>query len=257
MRLGFIGTGNITTAIITGLCTCDPPPSTIWVSPRNKQKADALANQWPAVHVGTSNQAVLDHSDMVFLAILPQQKEKILPDLRFRKDQIIVHLLAGTPVEKIQHPVQPADQIARAVPLPCTAIHAGPIVIYPDQGDAVSRAGDLFNRIGRVIAVSQEDHLETLAIITSLMAPYYAFVEAAAAWGTAQGIERKNAAAYTASMFGALSRIAESEDRGDIPSLVTQSMTPGGLNELAMEVIEEHAGFSPITAALDAVKNRQ
>jgi hypothetical protein len=58
-------------------------------------------------------------------------------------------------------------------------------------------------------------------------------------------------------MFGGLSRIAESEDRGDIPSLVAQSMTPGGLNELAMKVIEEHAGFFPITAALDAVKNRQ
>jgi pyrroline-5-carboxylate reductase len=257
MHLGFIGTGNIATAIITGLCTCDPPASTIWVSPRNKQKADALAAQWPAVHVGTSNQAVLDHSDMVFLAILPQQKEKILSDLRFRKNQIIVHLLAGTPVEKIQPLIQPADQIVRAVPLPSTAIHAGPIVIYPDQGDAVSRAGDLFSRIGKLIAVRQEDHLETLAVITSLMAPYYAFVEAATAWGKAQGIERKDAAAYTASMFGALSRIAESEDRGDIPSLVAQSMTPGGLNELAMKVIEQHGEFSPITAALDAVKNRQ
>jgi pyrroline-5-carboxylate reductase len=148
-------------------------------------------------------------------------------------------------VKKIQPLVQPADQIVRAVPLPCTAIHAGPVVIYPDQGDAVSRAGDLFNRIGRVIAVSQEDHLETLAVITSLMAPYYAFVEAAAAWGTAQGIERKDAAAYTASMFGGLSRIAESEDRGDMqgfsPSPLPWMRSRTGNNQKKINP----GGFSP------------
>lgn len=33
MRYGFIGTGGITTAIVTGLCTADNPPETIWVSP--------------------------------------------------------------------------------------------------------------------------------------------------------------------------------------------------------------------------------
>ncbi|RLB67433.1 MAG: pyrroline-5-carboxylate reductase, partial [Deltaproteobacteria bacterium] len=34
-QLGFIGTGNITTAMVEGLCTADSPPVTIVVSPRN------------------------------------------------------------------------------------------------------------------------------------------------------------------------------------------------------------------------------
>ncbi len=258
MRLGFIGTGNITTAIVTGLCTCDPPAAaTIWVSPRNKDKADALAARWSAVQVGDTNQAVVDRADMVFLAILPQQKEEILTNLHFRKEHVIIHLLAGTQVEEIRPLVKPADRIVRAIPLPCTAIHAGPVVVYPDRGEAVSQVCDLFNRLGTVITQAKEDHLETLAVITSLMAPYYALVEAVTAWGTAQGIDRKDVAAYTASMFGALSQIAESEAQGDIRSLVTESMTPGGLNELAMAVIDGHGGFSHILTAMDAVKRKQ
>src|SRR5271154_4917298 len=69
--LGFIGTGTITHAIVTGLCNAQDPPPQIWVSPRSNRRARELAASYPNVHVASSNQEVLDRTDTVMLAVLP------------------------------------------------------------------------------------------------------------------------------------------------------------------------------------------
>jgi pyrroline-5-carboxylate reductase len=259
MDLGFIGTGQITSAIVTGLCTCENGcnHNNILVSPRNKEKSAALAKTYDGVHVAKNNQEVVDNCDMVFLAVLPQHKEKILTPLHFRRDQMVVHILAATQLEEIKPLVSPATQIVRAVPLPCAAIHAGPVALYPAEGEASHTVAKLFSRLGSVIPLDEESQLDTLAVITALMAPYYAIVEKITAWAQVQGILRKDAAAYIASMFEALSRIAQSAHDGDAGRLARECMTSGGLNELAMQVIEEKGGFENFQTALDAVKNRQ
>jgi pyrroline-5-carboxylate reductase len=252
MRYGFIGTGGITTAIVTGLCTSDHPPEAIWLSPRNRENAARMAEEFAAVQVAESNQDVLDHCDVVVLAVLPRDKEAILAPLRFRSDQTVIHLLAGTSIDVIRPLVAPADDIVRAVPLPCTAIHKGPIAIFPYQ----EKADVFFRSLGTVIALDREAQLETLSIVTALMAPYYAFVEQVVAWATAEGIQRERGAVYAASMFEALSTIAGKAEGGNIGRLITGCMTPGGLNEQAMSTIEAQGGFSSLTAALDSVKQK-
>ena len=42
MKLGFIGTGNISSDVITGICNSKISFKRIVVSPRNKQKAQKL-----------------------------------------------------------------------------------------------------------------------------------------------------------------------------------------------------------------------
>jgi len=252
MAYGFVGTGGITTAIVTGLGTAEQPPESIRVSPRNREKAAHLSKEFPMVKVAASNQEVLDHSDVVVLAVLPQHKEAILEPLRFRSDQTVIHLLAGTPIDAIAPLVAPASDIVRAVPIPCTAIPKGPIAIYPHH-DGVAR---FFTPLGAVISLEREAELETLSIVTALMAPYYAFVAEVAAWAHKEGIPREKGAAYSASMFEALAVLAGDAKEGDIGSLINECMTPGGLNEQAMATINENGGFASLAAALDRVKQR-
>ena len=63
MRLGFIGTGTITTAMVTGLCTAAETPEHILVSPRNAERAAGLAEAFTQVAVAKDNQEVIDGSD--------------------------------------------------------------------------------------------------------------------------------------------------------------------------------------------------
>ena len=69
--LGFIGTGHIASAVIKGLLKDKERPFNIVVSPRNKDIALALSQQFSTVTVAGSNQEVLDRSDVVFIAVLP------------------------------------------------------------------------------------------------------------------------------------------------------------------------------------------
>ncbi len=252
MQLGFIGTGVITSAIVTGICTSELEVESIWVSPRNHQKADELAKKFDPVRVGDNNQMVIDNSEVVVLGILPQQMENILNEIEFRPDHIIVHLLAGIKIDMLAPLVKPAMEIVRAVPLPCVSIHSGPVAMFPEN-DIVCQ---LFDVLGNNILADNEQQLDTLFIITALMAPYYAMLENIVKWAVSEGISQKNASDYTASMFEAFSLIARELPSGNLNSLVNESMTPGGLNELAMATINDNGGFDSLIKALQKVKKK-
>ncbi len=252
MRLGFIGTGVITSAIVTGLCTLPKPMTSILVSPRNREKAEKLASTFSNVKIASSNQEILDNADALVLAILPQNRKEILSPLQFEKNHTVINLLAGTANADIEPLVAPANRLIRSVPLPCVSRHVGPIALFPD--DDIAR--EIFETLGTVIAVDQESQLESLTIITALMAPYYALLEKVVNWAAKEGVGQKQATDYTASMFSALSAMAVELPDGNIGSLVQESMTPGGLNELAMKAITTKDGFDPWVFALNKVKER-
>ncbi|WP_244420705.1 NAD(P)-binding domain-containing protein [Mesorhizobium japonicum] len=71
MKLGFIGTGALTSAIVTGLKSLDGDPVSVVLSPRNEEIAANLASRYPNIRVAADNQAVLDDCDTVMLAMVP------------------------------------------------------------------------------------------------------------------------------------------------------------------------------------------
>lgn len=248
MRLGFIGTGVITSALVRGLCTSNQAIKSVWVSPRNAKKAENLKNAFERVTVGRSNQDVIDNSDIVVIAILPQNRS-ILSHLKFRSDQNVVNLLAGTRNSSIMRIVKPARIITRVILLPSAEKHIGPIAIYP-HNEIIC---EIFRPLGKLIVVSEEHLIELFSIITALMAPYFTLVNKIANWAVGEGLDRKNATLYTMSMFGALSKMAEDLEDGDLDVLIKESMTPGGINELALKTINENGGFENFEAALRTV----
>ena len=72
MKLGFIGTGNIVSDVITGISKSKFYYKKIIISPRNKKKAQYLKKKFKGIMVAKDNQAVIDMSDWVFLGVLPK-----------------------------------------------------------------------------------------------------------------------------------------------------------------------------------------
>jgi len=103
MRLGFIGTGRITTALVEGFCTTPDPPASIIVSPRNAEKATQLAVRFRHVTVAKDNQAIVDGCDCVFLALRPPMVS-VLGEIRFRPEQRIISLMPTRPFTQITSP---------------------------------------------------------------------------------------------------------------------------------------------------------
>ena len=252
MRLGFIGTGTITTAVVTGLCTADRSPERILVSPRNAERAAALAETFPQVSVATDNQEVIGGSDWVFLAVLPKMAPEVLSPLRFRSDQRIVSLIATLSAAELADLVAPASAIVRVVPLPPVALHLGPIAICPPDPEVA----ELLDRIGSAVEVEDEHQLYALWSVTALMAPYFALLGRTTDWLAAQGVEAAASSRYAGAMFHGLSVFGAEAGAEGFGPLTKEHQTPGGLNEQALRELAATGWYDELETVLDNILAR-
>ncbi len=118
MILGFIGTGNITSDVVTGICKSKISFKKILVSPRNKNKAQKLRRKFKKVYIAKTNQEIVDKSDWVFLGVLPEVGQKILPKLNFKTNQTIVSFISTINYAQLKKIVKKKVKIVRAIPMP-------------------------------------------------------------------------------------------------------------------------------------------
>ena len=94
MKLGFIGTGNITVAVVNGICGSKIAFKKILVSSRNKSKALKLSKKFKKVSIAKNNQEIVDRCNWIFLAITPNVGERIIPKLKFRSNQTVISFIS-------------------------------------------------------------------------------------------------------------------------------------------------------------------
>ncbi|MGI6686368.1 MAG: NAD(P)-binding domain-containing protein [Bacillota bacterium] len=249
--IGFIGTGVITSALVTGFCSGGDLDHRIYLSPRNAQRAKDLAEKFKNVTVAESNQEVLDKSEWVVLAVVPKYGEEILRPLSFRENHRVINLLSDRKLPEVAGWIGKTRTLVQMVPLPFAAKRIGPIAIYPNDREVA----ELFKPLGEIVGVDDVKQIEALIAITALMSSYYTLLWEVVQWGERGGLSQKEAVNYTTSFFEALSfqaRHTEDEELG----LLAQEMTPGGLNEMALDFIKENNGFTPWIHALDPVLAR-
>lgn len=252
MRLGFVGTGAITSAIVTGLNAAGIGDDTILVSPRNAAIAAALAAKFPSVQVAASNQAVLDGSDIVMLAVRPQVAAEVLSKLTFRSDHHVISLMAIIPLEQVRALVAPASKVTRAIPLPLVADRRGPTVIYPPDPGAAA----IFDRLGTTIEATSADQFSAFSAATATMAPYFAFADEITGWLARHGVPAQDARTYVATVFQGLGDIAAHQKTHSFSALAAEFATRGGTNEQVMAHLKQHGALASLSEALDAVLQR-
>ena len=71
MKLGFIGTGKISSSVITGICSSKISFTKILISPRNKHNAQKLKKKFKKVNIAKNNQDIVNNCNWVFLSVTP------------------------------------------------------------------------------------------------------------------------------------------------------------------------------------------
>lgn len=251
MKLGFVGTGEITSAMVTGLGSCEGVGS-IHLSPRNAVIAANLASRFPHVTTACSNQDVLDSCETVVIAVRPQIVRSVLSELRFRPDHRVISIVSALSLRTLFKLVAPATKVTRAVPLPSTAKRLGPTAIYPPD----PLLEDLFKKIGTVLAVEQENEFDALCAATATISSYYAFVERIASWLTQKGVSETKAREYIARMFFGLTSTAVDAPERSFQSLAGAHATAGGINEQFLTHVVKAGLLESVLEGLDAVLDR-
>ena len=252
MKLGFVGTGEITFAMVTGLSSRDGELHSIRLSPRNLAIAKDLANRFPGVSIASSNQDVLDHCDTVVIAVRPHIARSALSELRFRSDHRVISVVSALSLRSASELVSPATRITRAVPLPSTAQRIGPTAIYPP--DRV--VDDLFAALGTVFAVETEGEFDAMCAATATIASYYAFIDGVASWLARNGVPEEKARDYVARMFWGLTATAVDAPERSFQSLASDHATAGGINEQFLRHMVEYDLLKSVSEGLDAVMQR-
>jgi pyrroline-5-carboxylate reductase len=252
MNLGFVGTGEITSAMVTGLSSSDAELDSIRLSPRNLAIATDLVNRFPGVSIASSNQDVLDSCETVVIAVRPPVARSVLSELRFRPQHLVISVVSSLSVRRISELVAPVRHITRAVPLPSAAKRIGPTAIYPPD----PLVGDLFAAIGTVFGVESEDEFEAICAATATIASYYAFIDGIASWLSQNGVPKGKAHDYVARMFWGLTSIAVDAPDRTFQSLASAHATSGGINEQFLKHMEEHGLSETVSRSLDAVLQR-
>lgn len=252
MRIGFIGTGAICEALITGLIEHGNFNDEVRVSLRSEARSTKLAAKFCNVTVHEENQRIVDQSDWVFIGVLPDQAQEVIQGLHFEERQTLISLVAGISVDEIKPWVAPLKKVHRIIPLPPVELGVGPLPIYP----ASKELADFVNRCGTAIEIEDESHFSTLSAASAVMATHHRFVATLADWIVAQGLPEEVASVYASQMINGLSKLECSSNYNELRGLADECLTAGGLNEQVLLELEELEWFDHLSNRLDRISAR-
>ncbi len=252
MKLGFVGTGAITEAVVTGLMKSRSDISSVVVSPRSAHIAARLTQMFPIVRVGVDNQDVVDSADVVFLAIRPQIAEEVVRELRFREHQHVVSFVATVQIETLGSWIDVPLTITQAIPLPFVAELRGATAIYPPN----DQLAELFSSLGTAVQANDVRQYNLFGAASSLMATYFGLLETCARWLEAEGMSYDQASLFLKQLFGGLSHETDASKEQSFEAMASGFSTKGGLNEQVFKEFTENGGTKALTLALESVLKR-
>ena len=252
MKLGFIGTGKISSSVITGVCNSKISFKKILISPRNRSIAQKLKRKFRKVSIAKNNQEIVNSCNWIFLALTPKVGKKIIPSLKFRSNQKIISFIATINLAQLKKIIKKKVKIVRAIPLPPISIKKGPVPICPPDKQIKS----FFDKIGTTVEINNEKLSKNFWTTSGMMAPFYEILKVLSDWLVKKGIKRDKAQKYITSLFVALSEDAVVNSKKDLKYLVKESQTPRGLNEQGVKELRKAGFYRSTEKTLNSILKR-
>ncbi len=261
-RVGFIGAGNMATALLRGLIRAGIcSPKQLRASDPSSERLSKLAEEL-GFEASASNTAVARDSDIVVLAVKPQVMARVLDGIREAEppsDRLWVSLAAGVTTEFIERGLgHDAPRVVRVMPNTPALVGEGATGIAPGKHAVESDldlAQKMFGSVGRTALLAESQ----LDAITGLSGSGPAFImlviEALSDGGVRAGLPRTVATEFAAqTVLGAAKLLLESgEHPGQLKDAVT---SPGGTTIAGIEALERHGLRAALIAAVQAATNR-
>ena len=252
MNLGFIGTGKITSSVVTGICRSKISFKKIILSPRNRNIAKKLKKKFRKVSIAKNNQEIINSCNWVFLAVTPTVGQKIIKNLKFKPRQTIVSFISTMTLHQLKKAIKVKATIARAIPLPPISLKKGPVPLFPPN----KKIKNFFDKLGTTVEINNEKLSKNFWSTSGMMAPFYELLSTMSNWLVKRGVKRDKAQKYIASLFVALSEDAVVNSNKDLKYLVKESQTPRGLNEQGVKELRKYGFYRSTEKTLNSILKR-
>lgn len=244
-KITIIGGGNLGSAIALGLIKSKIiQPSAITVTRRRLNLLENLQEQ--GVFITSDNVEASQNADIIILAIKPYQVLAIIDEIKpvLKSNQILISLVAGVGLQKLEETAGSIVQIFRAMPNTAIAIQESMTLISTNVKSVEMRnqVVHIFDQLGEAMIIT-EDLMAAATVLASCgIAFALRYIRAAMQGGIEIGFGAELAQFITAqTVKGATGLILESgrHPEQEIDKVTTpRGITITGLNEM------EHKGFS-------------
>ena len=242
--IGIIGTGHLIKHMMPAMAK---PGLHFLVSERGHETSAELVSQYGA-EISTDNQAIVDRSDVVIVAVRPFDAVEVCGKLAFADGQTVLSLCAGLPSLELAPAIAPA-QLVMAMPVVAAQFGESPTLMFPENADC--RA--LLEPCGPVLALKTEDSFAPSATIACYYGWVQELISQMADWVSAQGVDPEIARLLTAQMTRAAATTVRERPLVPTSELVSELATPRSFTLKGLEVLHEEDAFTPWKKAADAL----
>ena len=252
MKLGFIGTGKISSSVITGICNSSIKYNKIIISSRNNKISKRLKKKFKKIYIEKDNQKIIDNCNWIFLSVTPSVGEIIIKELKFKPTQTIISFISTINLSQLRKAIKVKAKIVRAIPLPPISLKKGPVPICPPN----KKVKDFFNQLGTTVEIKNEKSSINFWSTSGMMAPFYEVLRIMSDWLVKKGVKRDDAQKYITSLFLALSEDAVVNSKHNLKNLVKESQTPKGLNEQGVKELTRSGFYNSLEKTLNSIHKR-
>ena len=192
MKIGFIGCGNLATSMIEGFKSKRVIKSQDigFFSSDSDDIKNSICKKYGIVSY-SSNDEVVEKSDIIILAIKPNVMHKVLDGIKHCnfENKIILSVAAGVNSCDIAQKLS-YDKVIRMMPNILGSVGEGMFVIAENENlkSEISQIKVLFTKIGKALVVGEQYLAAVTAISGSAPAYVFMFIEALANGGIREGL---------------------------------------------------------------------
>lgn len=264
LRVCFLGTGSMGSAVLTGLVDSGHPVELVSATTKSEQSAQSLrAMGVSALSVEQSSDAnalLSGDADIVVLGVKPYQIADVLREIsqELPKNSVIISMAGGIELATMAANVPEHKNLIRSMPNTPAMVGQGVTGLAAHSSasaEALDAAEWLFSAVGEVVRVQEEQINALSAISGSGPAWIYYIVEQWEKVAIAKGFTPDQAQVLVRStLLGSAALMAET---GEEPSVLRKNVTsPGGTTERIIATLDQADLETLFAKSLDAAVER-
>ena len=260
MRIGFIGGGNMATALISRLFASRHSIDRVQVADPGAAARDYLQKRWPVTCYEHAADAIMG-MDAIVLAVKPQVLPDVLEEIQdlVTDRQLIISIVAGIPTSQIAAHLNSNPPIVRTMPNTPALIGLGITGMYARVNCTLAQrelTQNLMESAGEVVWLDKESLLDVVTAVSGSGPAYFFYlVECLRKAGARLGLPAEVAAKLALHTAHGASAMAVQSDL-DVTELRQRVTTRGGTTEAAMEILDAGHFEELIDAAIAAATLR-
>lgn len=254
-KIGFIGMGNMGTAIMRGLLKTYKPEELLFTS-AHEAKMQIITEETGVAHVSTATDCA-EQVKYLVLAVKPQVLLTVFKELngKIRKDQVVISIAAGYAIADLQAGLGDSARIVRSMPNTPAMVGEGMSGVSYDEALFTDEEKDVidgfFTSFGKMEKVD-EKLMDVVGSASGCSPAYvYMFIEALADGCVKNGLPRQAAYKMVAqAVLGSAKMVLETgKHPGELKDMVC---SPGGTTIEGLAALEENGFRGAIIKACDA-----